>query len=268
MLNAVVRSILFWIVFIVLLVASGFASNTFLPPGQSRFGYGILATFTALFATWIFLKVEKRSFRDVGLVWESKTLPRFFAGLIIGSLIFGLILLALILFSEIRFKLNPQPFNVSMLIPYLVLIPLALMEEIGFRAYPFLKLNKSVGLLTTQLIVAVAFAVYHIINGWSVEGAFLGTFVWAWVFGLAAIWSGGIAVPTGLHVALNVIPGLIDFKDRGNSIWVIDYRDNVQEHVIAGTDKIGLIMQIVILVAAIALTLFYNRRRQQLVTKR
>lgn len=266
--NAVMRSILFWIIFILLLVASGFLSNSFLPPTQSRIGYGILGTLAALLVTWVFLKAEKQSFQSINLVWDRITLPRFFVGLVIGSLIFGLIVLALILFSDIRFKLNLQPFHVSILIPYLVFIPLALMEEIGFRAYPFLRLNKASGILLTQIIVAIAFAVYHVINGWSVEAAFLGTFVWAWVFGLAAIWSGGIAVPTGLHVAINIIPGLIGLKGTENSIWVIDYGNHAQEVVIASADKIGLIMQIVILISTIALTQFYNRRRQSVATKR
>lgn len=186
---------------------------------------------------------------------------RFLAGLVIGSLIFGLIILVLIVFSDVRFELSPVSFSVSMLIPYLVFIPLAFMEEVGFRAYTFVNLNKSVGLLVTQLIVAIAFALYHIAYGWSVEAAFLGTFVWAWVFGLGAAWSGGIALPTGLHVAVNVLQGLTGMKE-GDSIWVI-VKEPTAENTLAES-TVGLLLHGLILTTAAALTIAYRRKYKTL----
>lgn len=260
--KAVGTSILFWIVFIALLVVSGIVSNILLPLAQSRLGYGMLGSLAALFVTWIFLKVEKKSFREIGLIWEQKTLIRFLAGLIIGSLLLGFILLALILFSDTQFTLNPEPFSIAMLAPYIMFLPLAFMEEAGFRAYTLVKLNKAVGTIAMQLIIAIAFALYHIANGWSIEAAFLGTFVWAWVFGLAAVWSGGIALPTGIHVALNVLQGLTGLKPGNNSIWIMTFGDSEQQRIISGADRIGLIMQLVILVLAIGLTIFYVRKQR------
>jgi uncharacterized protein len=250
-------SILFWIVFIALLVVSGIVSNILLPPAQSRLGYGVLGSLAVLLITWIFLKVEKKSFQEIGLIWEQKTLFRFLAGLIIGSLLLGFILLPLILFSDIQFTLNPEPFTIAMLAPYIMFLPLAFMEEAGFRAYTLVKLDKAVGTITMQIIIAIAFALYHIANGWSIEAAFMGTFVWAWVFGLAAVSSGGIALPTGIHVALNVLQGLTGLKPGNNSIWIMTFGDSEQQSIISGADRIGLIMQLVILVLAIGLTIFY-----------
>jgi uncharacterized protein len=260
--KAVGTSILFWIVFIALLVVSGIVSNILLPLAQSRLGYGMLGSLAALLVTWIFLKVEKKSLREIGLIWEQKTLLRFLAGLIIGSLLLGFILLALILFSDTQFTLNPEPFSIAMLVPYIMFLPLAFMEEAGFRAYTLVKLNKAVGTIAMQLIIAIAFALYHIANGWSIEAAFLGTFVWAWVFGLAAVWSGGIALPTGIHVALNVLQGLTGLKPGNNSIWIMTFGDSEQQRIISGADRIGLIMQLVILVLAIGLTIFYVRKQR------
>ena len=149
-----------------------------------------------------------------------------------------------------------------MFAPYIIFIPLAFMEEAGFRAYTLLKLNKAVGTIAMQFIVAIAFALYHMANGWSIEAAFLGTFVWAWVFGLAAIWSGGIALPAGLHVALNVLQGLTGLKPGNNSIWVITFGDAAQQNIISGADRIGLIMQVVILLMAVGLTILYVRKQR------
>lgn len=259
--KTIALSVAFWIIFILLLVVSGFLSNSFLPARMSKFGYGILGSFVAMFVTWFFLKLGKKSFRDIGLVWESKTLFRFLLGMLIGSLIFGVIILALIIFSNVTFNLNPESFGIAMLIPYLVFIPLALMEEIGFRAYTFVNLNKSVGLILTQVVVAIAFALYHIAYGWTFETAFMGTFVWAWVFGLGAAWSGGIALPTGLHVAVNVLQGLTGLKPGNNSIWIVSFDVAAQETILAGADRVGLIMQGLILVTAIMLTVFYTHKQ-------
>lgn len=263
--KAVGVSILFWIIFIALLVVSGIVSNILLPPAQSRLAYGVLGSLAALLITWIFLKVEKKSFREIGLIWEQKTLFRFLAGLIIGSLLLGFILLPLIVFSGIQFTLNPEPFTIAILAPYIMFLPLAFMEEAGFRAYTLVKLDKAAGTIAMQVIVAIAFALYHIANGWSIEAAFLGTFVWAWVFGLAAVWSGGIALPTGIHVALNVLQGLTGLKPGNNSIWIMTFGDSEQQRIISGADRIGLIMQLVILILAVSLTIFYVRK-QRLVT--
>ena len=60
------------------------------------------------------------------------------------------------------------------------------------------------GLRIAQVMTSLAFVGYHIIQGWDVQTAFLGPGIWAFVFGLGAVWSKGIALPTGIHVALNL----------------------------------------------------------------
>jgi uncharacterized protein len=260
--RAIAISFLFWITFIALLVVSGFLSNSFLPAEQSRLGYGILGSLAALVVTWIFLRFEKQSFHEIGLVWEKRSLPRFFAGLIMGLLLMGFILVPLILFSGMQFTLNPEPFSWSMVFPYIMFIPLAFMEEAGFRAYTLIKLDKAVGTIAMQIVIAIAFALYHIANGWSMEAAFLGTFVWAWVFGLAAIWSGGIALPTGIHVMLNVLQGLTGLKPGNYSIWIVSVDDTTQRNVISGADRIGLIMQLIVFAIAVGLTIFYVHKKR------
>ena len=146
---------------------------------------------------------------------------------------------------------------------YLSVIPLALMEEIAFRSYPFIKLEKAFGLRIAQIIVAIAFAIYHIVTGWNTQLAFIGPGIWAFVFGLAAIHSGGIAVPTGIHVALNSVQSLVGLK-TGNytSLWIIDFKPGTPEMLMSKADTIGIILQITVLLAAIILTEIYIRKRK------
>lgn len=137
------------------------------------------------------------------------------------------------------------------------------MEEIAFRAYPFLKLNRVFGLRITQFIVALVFAFYHIIQGWDIQIAFLGPAIWALVFGLAAIWSNGIALPTGIHVALNLIQQLTGIKSGAYaSIWVLEHEENAPAEAIALADTVGLATQILVLISALFLTEYYLRKKQ------
>jgi membrane protease YdiL (CAAX protease family) len=219
--------------------------------------FGALGSISALFLTWLFLKYEKRSFKKIELVWQPGTIIRFFMGLLIGSAIFGVILLALLLFTPLQIQLNSQSLGASALVGYLAFFPLSLMEEIGFRAYPFQTLHNRFGLRITQLIVAVVFALYHVAGGQSVGGSFLGPGVYAFVFGLAAVWSGGIAVPFGIHLALNILQPLTGMRGASGSIWTLTHKEGVVNGQMASPDTIGMAMQVVVLVAAILLTEYY-----------
>jgi uncharacterized protein len=233
-------------------------------PGMwSRFVYGTLGAFSALFITWLFLRYEKRSFKAIGLVWDSGTGVRFFKGLLIGSGIFGAILLALLSLTPLQLQLNTKPFGSSALVGYLALLPLSLMEEIAFRSYPFIKLHNRFGLRITQVIVAIGFALYHVTGGQSVWSSFLGPGIYAFVFGLAAVWSGGIAMPFGIHLALNVLQPLVGMKGGVGSVWVLSYKNGIQAGQLAKPDTIGMAMQLVVLSATLLLTEYYLGNRNE-----
>jgi membrane protease YdiL (CAAX protease family) len=139
------------------------------------------------------------------------------------------------------------------------------MEELGFRAYPFLKLYKIFGLRITQVIVALAFAVYHIVQGWDIEISFLGPGIWAFVFGLGAIWSKGIALPTGIHVALNFLQQVVGM--HGNieqSFWVLKQQENSTAQSIVHIETMGIVVQVLVLVVAVVLTEWYIKQQQEI----
>ena len=254
---AILKSIGFWILFIVLLIVVTKLFNPLFPPVWEQFAYGTGGTLAAFALCWLFISREKKSFRDYELCWQSGTIGRFFKGIIIGALIFAFIILAMVLLGglSISRSANWDPASAFWL---LSIIPLALMEELAFRSYPFIKLSKAFGLPLTQVIVAVAFALYHISMGWDITVAILGPGLWSLVFGLGAAWSKGIALPTGIHVALNLSQQVVGMKDgKAGSIWMLSEDQSVAW---MPTNTVGIICQVLAGIVAVILTIWYTRK--------
>lgn len=261
--SALLKAAIYWILFMALLFAAGAVMVRIFPARWERFVYGISGTIGSFIAVWLMLAMEKRSFAGYGLTWQKNTFTNFIKGLVIGAVSFGLIILILLLFTELKVSTNTTAWNPLMLCWYLAIIPLALMEEIAFRSYAFLKLNTAFGLRITQLIVAVVFALYHIVQGWNWQIAFLGPGIWALVFGLAAAWSKGIAVPTGIHVALNLMQTLFGMKEKaGDHIWSVQLSPNASAAAVAQAQTWGIITQVLVFVFAVLLTEYFIRKNR------
>lgn len=257
----VLKTTAYWAVFIVLLFLAGWQLGNKLPARWERFAYGMLGTLAAYVAVWIMLRVEKKTFADYGLRWQRDTFFKFIKGLFVGTVILSVIIIILLVFTQYTLAVNPAGWNPWSAFWQLSIIPLALMEEIAFRSYPFLKLKKIFGLRSTQFIVAVVFALYHLIQGWGFQLAFLGPGIWAFVFGLAAVWSKGIALPTGIHVALNLIQQLIGLKgDAPGTMFRFALPVNVSDAAIAQAQTWGIITQLLVLAAAIICMELYIRK--------
>jgi uncharacterized protein len=253
-LNITVRVLVYWLLFIgLLMLMVGFLQPVF-PARYERFVYGIGNTIGTFLLTFLFIRFEKKSWRDYGLVWEAGTLFRFFKGLLYGGLIFAGLLALLVAAGGIRVSLSPN-WTVEALFWYLPIIPLAIFEEVAFRSYPFIQLNKKFSFLITQLIVAVAFALYHISMGWDITVSLLGPGIWALVFGLGAVWSKGIALPTGLHVALNLAQTVVGMREESGAIWMLN-EDPAAALLPANT--VGMIGQVAVGVVALILTIKYR----------
>lgn len=256
---ALVKSILFILLFMGPLIIGGIVRNMF-PSTYDMLIYGVLGTLGGLLIAWVFLKIEKKSFASIGLMWERKTLSRFLSGFLIGTLIFIGILLTLLSFSELTMHYHPDPFDLRFLFAYLPIFPLALMEEIGFRSYPQIRIKNAYGVWISQFVIAVSFGAYHILNGWSLYVSLTGPFVWAFVFGLAALYSRGIAMPTGIHFALNVLQNAVGLKGNGGAFWKLDYPSGTPQVLMERTDKIALLLHVTILLSALVCTAWYIKK--------
>ena len=256
-LTTTLRVFLYWILFIGVLLLVGRYLKLAFPAKYDQFVYGIGGTIGTYALTFFFIRSEKKTFQDYGLVWESGTLLRFFKGMFYGILIFVALIVLLVVVGGIRIRLGGQ-WELSSLFWYLPILPLALFEEIAFRSYPFSKLKKVYPFLTMQLIVALVFALYHISMGWNSMIAFLGPGIWALVFGLGAAWSKGIALPTGIHVALNLSQQITSMK--GTTQGTVFELSSDPTAALLPADMVGIIGQVLVGVVAILLTIKFKEK--------
>lgn len=252
----------FWIIFLGLFIGISLLYN-FLPGGYTStlrgLRHGITGTLVVVIVLWLFLRREKKTFRDIELVWRRGTLPRFLAGLLLGSIIFMLMMLALYAFVGLRFTRTNVTMNGLSLLALLAFVPISWMEEAAFRSYPMLKLQDAFGIRAAQFIVAIAFAFYHMANGWSIYISFTGPFVWSFVFGLAAVWSKGIALPAGIHTALNILQSVMDLKDSGKGFWKPFFTGPATEAIRQRAASTGLFLHALVFFFALIALVYYQK---------
>lgn len=247
-------------VFTVVLVLFSFAKN-FLPHQWERWAHGIAGTLAALFTTMLFLQFDRKKLADIGLRLNSGTVLRFISGVLVGILIMGTMALAVMHWTDVTIQWNQNSSGLHFLLMTAPLLPLAYMEELGFRAYPLVILREKTGIRTSLIITAVLFALYHIANGWSVAGSFYGPAVWGLIFGLAALYSKGIALPTGIHYAANLTTAAFGVAGNTISIWTVEGSANTAVST-GNVDWLAIIPSIVLLVFAIICIELYIRRER------
>lgn len=246
----------FIIVFIISLVLAS-VPVMMLPGGIPSLYYGIWGTAGAFLTAALFLRLKKEKLASIGLVWERLTIFRFIIGMGIGCILFFFVIGFVMILGGGFFKPVQTIHYRELLLGLLPVLPLALMEEIGFRSYPLVKLEREYGIWTAQVIIAVAFAFYHMLNGWGIAVSFYGPFVWSFVFVLAAIRSKGIAVPTGIHFSLNIMQNLAGMKNNGNPLFTIAYKNEVNQYV-------GISVHLLVLFLACIATQIYVKKRKRM----
>lgn len=259
--KALVLSLGSIIIFIVLLIILS-QIKKFIPEKFERYAHGMLGIIAALISTWIFLRYEKKSFRDIGLKWKTNTFKKFLIGMAAGFFISAVMIISQVYLSGLEIVKVKNP-DIFIFIGWaLALFPLAFMEEIAFRGYPFIKLNKTFGFRITQIIIAVSFALYHVANGWPIGLSFLGPAIWSLAFGLSAQISGGISMPTGLHFGVNFILALFGAQKGITSIWTINFPGDAAKDAMETNERSGIAIQFILLVACIIATEWFIRRKK------
>jgi membrane protease YdiL (CAAX protease family) len=263
--GALVKSLLFIAFFLLLIMSSGLLGSAF-PYPYNRLCYGLCGIAIGYLTIWLAMRVDGKPLSSIGMKWEKQTLPRFFVGMFIGLFIFILMMVTLLSFTPIRLTYNSSFFTLSNFFIYLPIFPLAFAEELCFRSYPQVKLNNAFGTWVSQIVIAVLFGAYHVLVGWSVYAAFTGPFVWAFVFGLAALKYGGIAAPTGIHFTVNVLQSLVGFKSN-TALWKSSYPPGTSKAIMDRANQLGLQMHAVLLICALILTAVYIKcHKKQIAT--
>jgi membrane protease YdiL (CAAX protease family) len=134
-------------------------------------------------------------------------------------------------------------------------LALSLMEELGFRGYPLRTLVPTLGPWRAQAIVAVAFALSHIGFGWPLRTVLFGVLPNALLFGAAALASRGLAMPIGLHAALNISRWAVGETDV-SGFWTLTVAESGRDRVATSAPFIGIGVTVV---ATISLWGWYLR---------
>ncbi len=255
---ALIKSMLFSVVFTVLFVVFSFAGKL-IPTGYDRLSHGITGTIAALLTTVVFLRFEKKRFYEIGLSIERNTVLRFFGGMVIGVILMGMLAAGVLFFSKAVISINSTSDVLHFFLVTIPLLPLAFMEELGFRAYPLEILRDKTGIRTAVVLTSILFALYHLANGWTFAASFYGPAVWGLIFGLSAVHSRGIAMPTGMHYAVNLTTAAFGEPGNSDSIWTIEHSmSSVADQ--NGTDWQTILPSALLFVFAIACMELYARR--------
>lgn len=235
--------------------------KSFFPSNAERLTHGIIGTLVAALVTLVFLKWDKLTFADIGLRFRASTIPNFFKGWLAGLLIMGSLTAIVIATSGFKVVLNPNSGFLSFIMATFPLVLLAYMEELAFRGYPLAiwknKLDTRVALLVTSLF----FALYHIANGWSVQSSLLGPWPWGIIFGLAAWYSNGIAMPAGLHYGVNLVTAAFGVQDQSSNLWILQKQTGESLENYQSSTLETLLPQIGMIVFAVVLMEILLRRK-------
>ena len=196
--------LLFWALYAALLGCFSPLSASFRGMWKGAFLGVVMSGATIVLTLWL-LRRSDWSASDVGLAFRRDSIFRFFAGGVCGLALIALHYAIIKSSVEgVTLERVPEVGTRAILVAIVAFVPLAAMEELGFRGYPLHKLHASWNLWTAQLVVAVAFATYHVVGGFPWIQALLGTGTGSILFGMAAIASRGLALPIGLHAAWNI----------------------------------------------------------------
>lgn len=258
--HALIRVLVFWFCFMAAIFMAGSGLSLFLNGDHHRIVYGVAGTACVLLCTWFWSNRRWDRMEEYGLRWSKGSFQRFLVGLFFGALLI-LVLWALLIWLT-PLSVHAKAFVFTPAVGYWVisLILFAFMEEVAFRGLPLVELTRKYGFLTAQFIVAIAFALYHVVYGWPWMVAFMGPFVWAFIFGLARVQSGGVAMPTGIHIALNAGQIILGMKPEAASVFELDVPSTMTPAIQSQIDLTGLGIQIVIGLIGIAATFLYQRR--------
>jgi len=180
----------------------------------------IVASILTFILIYGFVRIDKSSLSQNGLGYDKKSMIRFASGFGIGV---GMVLVMssiVTIFSQVSFVQSQtfQSHTFAVYIPLFLFI--ALREELVFRTYMLWKLKANTGAMLALVIVTVIFIIEHLVGGYSLVDALLGSGLGAVLFCFATLRTGNIALSIGLHFAWNLTHWLFGFK--GNTGFFIE----------------------------------------------
>ena len=154
-------------------------------------------------ATLLFLRWDGRSPAVLGLDWSWRRAGEFIAGLGGGALLIATMAVCARLVLPFPWVRNPAFEPAAMVFAFLYFFFSNSAEELVFRGYGFERLIAGIGHWPAQLVTALLFALFHILNGWPWQTALIGTTSGSLLFGLVFVRWQSLPAAAGVHVAAN-----------------------------------------------------------------
>ena len=217
------RVALFWIAYLVVTVGAGMLKGM-APPALQALAWGSASSAVMLLVSLAFLRREGRTPAEIGIRPVPGSLARFAVGAVVGVALFLLYIGIAIAAGPVRLVPSPGGGGAGIALAVATYVSLSCMEELGYRGYPLRTLAPAFGIWPAQLIVATAFALNHLAFGWSWTSVLLGVVAGSILFGMAALASGGLALPIGLHAAWNLVSWAVGEKGEPG-LWSVAVSD-------------------------------------------
>lgn len=211
--RAVQRPLLFLLGYFALLWLASIPRGM-VPPAYADITWGAIASVAIVALTRVFLKGENRTWREIGLTPDSGSAVRLLSGVGVGITVYAVTLgLISVVAGPLRFTAVTPPTFATVVRIVAGVLALSCMEELGFRGYLLRSLIPAVGHWQAQVFVAIAFGVSHLLFGWTWQTVVMGVIPSALLFGASARVSGGLALPIGVHAAVNFAMWVVGEKD-------------------------------------------------------
>jgi uncharacterized protein len=247
--------IVFWAAYVAILVGAGFDFGI-LPARWSRLGWASASSAALLLLTFVMVRREGRMLGDVGIGFGRRSVPLFLVGAVIGFATYALNIAVLATaIGGLHLSRAPTIDWSAVALTVGTILALSSMEELGFRGYPLRTLVPQLGPWAAQALIAVAFALTHRLYEWSWSSIVFGVLPSAILFGAAALASGGLAMPIGLHMGVNFARWALG--ERGSSGF---FTVTVDQAAKARLERIAPVTGIAITLGMAAMLWWWDRR--------
>lgn len=171
--------------------------------------FPVLVSTTLLGVTWVAVRREQAGLDWLGLVPTRRRATEFGMGLAVAAIVFAFVALVRAASVGAGWTFDPVSGVRAALVGLPVAFVLMFSEELLFRGYAFRKAEVLWGAPVALVGSSLLFGAYHVLgSGYWGAGAifvFIMPALGGFVFGLAAIRTGGLALPLGLHLGGNWI---------------------------------------------------------------
>lgn len=248
------RVLFFWFCSMIVFASIG-PLTKFLPKLWSLIFTAAIAAIVTLGLTAIFIRWEKLSLKDIGLVPNKNSYLRAFIGFIVGLLLPCLQAALVLLTGHVKLRISPNTTGTETLLHLLLFVALACREEIAFRAYPLRSLHNKIGPFYALIFVSIIFGIEHVIGGSSVLQGLAGAGMGGLLYGVITLRTKGLAYPIGIHAAWNFGQWALGFQGNPGILEIsidIAYNDRIE--------LIGFISYLIVMGICIGLVYFYWKR--------